>query len=296
MLPPYVSVPPTPGPMGFCLVSPTFGNIYFGGLTGVGPGASTTVSVQGLDMPGVASGDAQRELDGGEFGGWDESTGRDIIVKFTIAFADRGGLDGGKQALGQAFQASQNVEVPLYFETWSGNQTFVVMVKVRHANFVDDVTPGVSNGIVVTAQFHATDSRIYQAPSQLSFSAPDGGFTYGTAENFGSVEMRPNALLTVTAGAPTQLGIVNAAIAGNPTVAFDQSFAVGDTLAIDLDWRTAIWTPASTGIPQSILTSADPSNTWWNLPYGVASNNIGCGTIGGDVDFLFNYANAYSMV
>jgi hypothetical protein len=86
-----------------------------------------------------------------------------------------------------------------------------------------------------------------------------------TVYNSGLFEMRP--VLVVT-GPCTNPVISNLSIPGAPWIGVTITLNAGDTLAIDMDFQTVVYTSAGTSASVSRRNAVMNGETWWNLPPG----------------------------
>jgi hypothetical protein len=140
-----------------------------------------------------------------------------------------------------------------------------------------------AGGTVASTLLHSTDPRWYAAPS-LSQSAAlpaavGGGLAIPAAVpwslgaggvgailnvvNSGRFESRP--LLIVT-GPCTNPVISNLSIAGAPWIGVSIALNAGDTLTIDTDWQSVVYTTAGSTIGSPRRNALQWGSTWWNLP------------------------------
>jgi hypothetical protein len=256
----------------------------FRGLTfgGVVPGSAYQLQgLKGIDMPPVMSGDVQRALDQGEFAGLDLSGGRDVEVTLVIN-PDGTSLDHARQALAGVLAVGGNTEEPLYLQLPSG--VFACMARPRKYAAPVDITTVLANGCVSNALLHATDPRWYAMPTKtatvglpeplggvsfpISFDLSFGGGSTGgllTVENNGTFECRP--IFTIT-GPCTNPVISNLSIPGAPSLGFNITLGSGDTLVVETDYQSILYTPAGASGGASRRGSLMTGSTWWNLSPG----------------------------
>lgn len=272
---------PTLAPPALSFLQLSYGGLAFGGLA-----AGSTYQLQSLniDMPGIAGGDVQRAIDLGEFAGQRVLPGRDITVVQAIRAPTALALDQAVQALGGVLGPTGATEAPLYLQLASG--TFVCMARPAKHNCPIDLNRVQARGTVATTLFHATDPRWYAAPSRTatvglpaplgglqfpaSFPASFGGGGSGgilTAVNAGGFETRPVFIITGPCTKPT---VQNLSLPGAPQLSFALQMAVGDTLTIDTDWRTVIYTTAGSTQASSRRNALQPGSTWFNLQPGAS--------------------------
>lgn len=268
------------------LTPPALANyqMSFRGLTfgGVVPGSAYQLQgLKGIDMPPVMSGDVQRALDQGEMMGLDLSAGRDIEITLVIN-PDGTSLDHARQALAGVLAVAGNTEEPLYLQLPSG--VFACMARPRKYAAPVDITTVLAKGCVSNALLHATDPRWYAMPTKtatvglpeplggvsfpISFDVSFGGGSTGgllTVENNGTFECRP--IFTIT-GPCTNPVISNLSIPGAPSLGFNITLGSGDTLVVETDYQSILYTPAGASGGASRRGSLMTGSTWWNLNPG----------------------------
>lgn len=268
----------------------------FGGLTFGGINSTATYQLQSMtiDMPDVASGDVQRAVDQGEFAGFDILPGADITIQQLIttqglrrfgvpSVAQAAVIDQACQALGGVMGPLGATEQPLYLQMASG--TFVRMCRPRKHNCPWDINRALVGAPVATSMLHSTDPRWYAAPSQsqtvgLATGVP-GGLAVSTATaapwvlaagiaanvvnvvNSGPFESRPVLVINGPCVNPV---ITNTSITGAPWVGVLQALNPGDTLTIDMDWRSVVLRTAGSTIGAPRRNQIMQGSTWWNLP------------------------------
>ncbi len=267
--------PPTLAPYQMSYLGLAFG--------GVVPGTPYQFQSYDISPPDVQGGDAQRALDEGEFGGMDILPGRDTIYT-VVAISDGISLEHSRQALGAVLAGPAGaVEQPLYFQTPSG--LYACMAKPRKFKYGIDITTLLGKGTLVSGMLHSTDPRWYAAPTKtatVGLPAPLGGLhfpvtfpaTFGGGgvggilqiSNNGTFEMRPIFVVTGPCLNPV---IQNLSLPGAPALRFSLSLNAGDTLTIDTDFQSIIYTPAGTTIGSSRRNALVASSTWFNLPPGL---------------------------
>jgi hypothetical protein len=278
------------------ITPPTLANYQMSylGLTFGGIAQGATYQLQslpsGLDMPPVMAADVQRAMDHGEFDGLDLSAGRDVTVTQLVTGATAVALDQARQALGGVMAVAGNTNSPLYIQLPSG--LFACMARPRKHGYkldINSILPfnvGTPGGDAMTSVLHATDPRWYAMPTKAS--APvgltnigTGGLTFPAQANFsfgggGSVglvtvynnglfEMRPVLLIT---GPCTNPVATNLSLPGAPSVGFDLTMNAGDTLTVNTDFESAVYTTAGTTTGASRQNTEAAGSTWFNLPPG----------------------------
>lgn len=263
----------------------SFKGLVFGGI--VDGGRYHLVKLpKGIDVPAIVGGDVQRALDQGELIGVDLLGGRDIELEQIITGAE-GTLDDARQKLAGVMGAAGVVESPLYLQLPSG--VFACMCRPRkHATGITSNTL-IAGGEVALSMLHATDPRWYAVPTKsatvglptslggMHFPAVfpivfGGGGVGGVLDvrNNGTIEMRP--ILVVTGGPVpcVKPEMANISLPGAPTMTFDITLSEGDTLTIDTDFQTVIYTPAGAPAGASRRNTLTPGSRWWNLPTGLS--------------------------
>lgn len=269
-----------------------FGGLTFGGLD---PAGTYQVQSATIDMPDVATGDVQRALDQGEFMGVDTLPGADITLVQIVtttglsrsgmpSLAQAAAIDQACQALGGVMGPGGSTEQPLYVQMASG--TFVRMARARKHNCPWDITRAFAGGAVATSLLHSTDPRWYAAPSISQTvalpAAIGGGDVFGThgasfpatfgagsvggllnVVNSGTFESRPILIITGPCVNPV---ISNLSIPGAPAVGVTITLNAGDTLAIDMDWQSVVYTTAGSTLGSPRRNEIIAGSTWWNLP------------------------------
>ena len=274
----------------------SFGGLKFGGIT---PGSVYQFQNMDVDMPDVTSGDVQRALDQGEFIGLDTLPGADITVVQAVScgsyvgpagatLAQQQTLQGAAQALGGVMGPGGVTETPLWFQTPNG--TYTRMCRARKHNCPLDINRVYAGATVATTLLHSTDPRWYAAPSVSQSvgipSAPGGGLSVApavpwalaggsvggllTVVNSGPFESRP--VLTFT-GPLTNPVATNSSLSGAPFIGVTLTLAAGDTVVIDLDWQSVVYTVAGTTMGAPRRNALMGGATWWNLPAN-SSNQI----------------------
>ena len=244
------------------------------------------VSITGLDMPPVASGDVQRPLDEGEFMGLDLSAGRDFTVTTIVRGSTAAALETARQALEGVMWVAGNTEAPLFIQMASN--IYGIMCRPRKFNFTLDLNMVQGFGGVATMVFHMTDPRVYASPTlSTNVPLPVSGHRLhlpadlpahlrrrlrgvATVVNVGNVEMRPVLVFTGPLLTPIayQLSLPN-----NPQIGFAVNMLAGDTLTIDTDFQSAVYRIGGAGSGYSVRNLELMGTTWWNLPKG--SSTIG---------------------
>lgn len=235
----------------------------------------------GLDVPAYITGDIQRALDQGEFSGIDLSPGRDIQYTQLVK-TDGTSVAHARRALAGVMVPAGVTSHPLYLRT-DDNLIFGCMARPRKHQYVSDLTLVQAKGVVMASQWHATDPRWYTCPTKtatvgLTSSGSLGGllfnatapFTFGggtyagvlSVYNAGHMEMRPVLIIT---GPCTNPVVSNLSLPGDPFIGVNITLGVGDTLTIDTDFQSILYTAAGTSVGQSRGDDKMDGTTWWNL-------------------------------
>jgi hypothetical protein len=278
----------------------SYGGLPFGGLVqGAIYQFVAIPSGGGVDMPNVQTGDAQRALDQGEFGGVDVSAGRDLSYQQIVSASTAAAMEAARRALGGVMAVGGTTELPFYLQL-NGGQYACMCRPRKHVYKVDinSVLPslvGVTGGDTVLSTLHATDPRWYAMPIRVAgpvgLPAPLGGLHFNATPNFsfgggsaggyvaaynnGQFEMRPVSVVT---GPCTNPMITNQSLEDDPSIGFNITLNAGDTLTIDHGAPNALYLPAGGSSPVSVLREELSSNVWWNLapangPQGIGGPN-----------------------
>lgn len=261
----------------------SYRGVAFGGLERGMP--YQLKSLKGVDMAPVTSGDQQRALDQGELVGVDLSAGRDIEIDLIVQ-SDGVSIDHARQELGGALGVAGTTEEPLYLQLPSG--AYACMCRPRKYNFPIDVNMFVARGIEVPALLHATDPRWYAVPTKtatIGSPSTPGGLVFPapfpwrfsgdvpevlSVYNNGKFEMRPVFIVTGPCRNPV---IQNLSLAGAPWLGFNITLNTGDTLTINTDFETVLYTPNG-GSGESKRNARMEGSTWFNLPAASLSEII----------------------
>lgn len=268
--------------------------LSFGGLTfgGVVPGSTYQFQSLNVDMPDVTSGDVQRALDQGEFAGEDTLPGADITVVQGVSCGSKVGPAGATvaqalaltnacEALGGVMGPGGSTEIPLWYQTPTGCKAR--MCRARKHNCPVDINRIFAGATIATSLLHSTDPRWYAAPSIAQTGAiplsPGGGVPIPAAVpwvlgagfagvdlnvvNSGRFESRP---VLIFAGPCENPSATNISLPGLPFVGVHITLGVGDTLTIDLDWQSVVYTMAGQTQGVQVRKLLMPGCTWWNLP------------------------------
>lgn len=266
--------------------------VSFNGLTMGGDTPYGILQMEGFDLPVIRNGDAGRPRDQGMLIGLDVFGGRSFTLNMWIAANGGSSLQTLLEALAAATPVMGNTEIPFWFKLPNLGQ-MCVMARARKRTMPIDLDYGAGMVAKPVVQFFATDPRIYYSPSfttttTLPGTSPQGGFTFPftfpltfgsslppgqmSLDNIGNYEMRPLIIFT---GPLTNPSIQNTSIAGNPKLTFtnptqlNYTLQPGDTLTVDLDFHSILYTPVNTSNPQSVLNWYAQGSTWFNLAPGV---------------------------
>ncbi|WP_298330337.1 phage tail domain-containing protein [Haloactinopolyspora sp.] len=258
-----------------------------GGVT-FGPGTSWgVVSIEGLSLPQVRSGDTDRSLDTGQLQGLNFLGGRDVTLTLDLVATD---ADAALTALTELATATavSSTEQPLWLNLTG--TPLAVMCTVRKRAFPIDFKFTAAL-VRVTLALHATDPRLYGASStgSVGLQLPSGGLIFPltfpmvfgsaspstvTVDNTGNVESRP--VLTIT-GPVTNPVVSNTSVAGAPALTISNplqtgyTVLAGDQLVIDMDLRTVSYYAGGVGAgnPADRRGWIAPGSSWWTLQPGV---------------------------
>ncbi len=257
----------------------SYGGLTFGGIV---PAAAYQLQSIDYSPPAVLSGDAQRPLDQGEFAGLDVLPGRDTVLT-QVVISDGISLDHSRQVLGSVLGVGA-VEQPLYLRLPTG--LYACMARPRKHQYTADITTVFGKGTVVSSMLHSTDPRWYAAPSKqasVGLPGPLGGLTFpatfpasfggggagGILQvlNSGLFEMRP---IFIVLGPCTNPTIQNLSLPGAPALGFNLMLGAGDTLAIDTDFQSIVYTVGGSTIGSSRRNALTATSTWFNFPPGLS--------------------------
>lgn len=279
-----MSLPPA-GPPALTLSQGSYNGVTFG------PGTSWgIVSIDGLGMPQVRTGDTDRALDTGQLQGLNFLGGRDVTLTLELATADVASAVTALTDLAAA-TAVANTELPLWLNL--AGTPLALMATVRKRQFPVDMAFTAAL-VRVTLAFHATDPRLYGAPTtgSVGLQLPSGGLTFPvtfpatfgsaspstvTIDNTGNIESRP--VLTIT-GPVTNPVISNTSVAGAPALTLSNptqtgyTVLAGDQVVIDTDLRTVLYYAGGVGAgnPADRRGWIAPGSAWWTLQPG--TNNV----------------------
>lgn len=266
------------------LVVPTLDDYQFSyrGLTFGGNirGAAYQIQQMTIDMPDIATGDVQRALDQGEFAGVDTLPGADITIVQMVR-SDSVSVDHAAQALGGIMAPGGSTEDPLWLQLPSG--TFCRTCRPRKHNCPLDINRVFMGAFQATSLLHSTDPRWYVAPSVSQTVAiptsPGGGtpipapvpwvlgagvaYVHVNVMNTGLFESRPVLVFTGPCENPIAW---NYSLPDNPYVGVTIILNAGDTLTVDLDWQSAVYTRAGATQGTPVRGRLMSGSTWWNLP------------------------------
>ncbi len=267
--------------------------VSYGGLTFGGIGGSTSrynVAQTGFtkgsfSVPKYITGDVQRAIDQGEFGGIDLSAGRDIGVDIIVKGTSPTDFDAAIQALAGVLPPQGEIELPLYVSRPSG--VYGCMAKPRGCDYPYSTSEVFAQATVATCAWHATDPRWYLMPAtsltadvpgplpgvtfDVTFNVDFGGGHYGSLidiTNSGLYEMRP---LLIIEGPCINPAVANLSLPGTPTIGLNLTLEAGDTVEIDTDFQTVQLTAAGTTESVSRKNDLTPGSVWWNLPPGLST-------------------------
>lgn len=266
----------------------SYNGLTFGQLTPHG-----VDSVEGLDLPAIRTADVARPRDHGEFGGLDLYGGRDITFDLNT-MTDGVSLQSALLSLAAATDVAMTNEQPLWFQL-PNLPLMAIMCRPRKRTIPFDIAYSSGQALPVV-QFHATDPRIYAAPStsvQVSLPAATGGIGFPvtfpaafggggggggvTIDNTGNMEMRPVLVIT---GPCTNPSVENGSLTGAPAITLANPFQTGytvlsgDQLVIDMDLRSVLYYVGGVGsgtVGGSRRSWIVLGSQWWTLQPG---NNL----------------------
>ena len=257
---------------------------------GLNIGATTTYDVtqiDGLDLPTIRNGDVVRPRDHGELIGLDFMGGRDVTL--TADFVSDGtSLQHAAEALASAFAVGLNVEQPLWIQI-PNLPCLAMMARTRKRTVPIDLGYSVSALATTSILMHSTDPRLYTTPTTATVGLPaplggltfnatpnftfGGGGTYGSisATNSGNVEMRPTFTITGPVTAPVVQNVTTGWILTftNPS-GVGYTLNAGDTLTVDTDLRTVLYTASGSTSPQPRRNWLTAGSIWPDPVRGIA--------------------------
>ena len=265
--------PPTLAPWQF-----SFGGYVFGDTCVFDPDVITGLG----SMPAVVGTNLPRPREHGEFAGVKVMGGRDLLFSGDIVANDVGILST-LMALATVTVPVQ-AEAPLWFNL-PGYGNLAVLCRPEKRDIPMDLA--YSLGVArASVQWHATDPRVYSPgiTASVGLPAPLGGMTFPmtfpltfggggsfgaiTAVNAGDIEMRP----TFTITGPCTNPVVQNTTTGwylafsNPAQT-GYTLNPGDTLAVDTDLRTVVYTSSGSS------TGAARRN--WLVPGAIWPDEVG---------------------
>jgi hypothetical protein len=272
--------------------------------------------IEGLrGVPAMRTGDAGRPRDQGAFIGLDVLPGRELTLTLDCGppLGSYANVRAAMVALSGAFVPAGVTEQPLWYSE-DGSVVYVTYARPRALTPVLDITYD-KGGLAqdIAAQMFAVDPRWYSTPTStasMSLVNQTTGFafpltfplTFGsttsaaqaTLTNAGNMDTRPKFTIT---GPCTNPSIVNQTQTGSPTIQFNVAMATGDTLAIDTDLHSALYTYANTTASFSVLNLWAPSAQWWVLPANSTQTILFKSTDGTPVagTCKVDYASAYLL-
>lgn len=293
--------------------------LSFQGLT-MGAGTPYTVTkMTGLDLPQIRSTDPGRPGDQGEFIGLDLYGGRDITIDFELIPVLSAGTNLQQLLLNlrQVFEVQGVTELPLYVQL-PNLPLLCAMVRTRKATYPIDLDYSAAEIAKPVIQVHATDPRLYAAPtSTVTIDLPQnvttgltfpvtfpvtfggGGGNQAVITNYGNTEMRP---VLVVNGPCTNPTVTNLSISGYPALTFanptqsGKTLASGQSLVVDLDFRTITFYASSGAVGSPRPYWLQPGSTWFNLPPGASTLEFSSGdSVVVDGYLSVEYASAYLL-
>ncbi len=258
----------------------------FNGLT-MGAGTSYGVlTATGFDLATIRTQDVGRPRDQGMIIGLDVFSGRTFELNLWVAADGTDSMQTLMSALASATPVGGSTEQPFYFKLPNMPQ-MAFMARARKRTFPLDLDYGAASVAKPVIQFEATDPRAYYSPSvsnTIGLPAPlqgvsfpitfpmsfgtGGTGTYLTLDNAGNYEMRPILVFT---GPLTNPSVNNTSIASNPRLTFSNpnqtsyTLYAGDTLTVDLDYHTIVYTPSGETVGQNYRGWLVKGSTWFDL-------------------------------
>ena len=250
------------------------------GLT-FGPSQPYSVTtVDGFGMPAVQTGDVQRPRDMGDFSGFDLLSGRDLTLQGDIV-SDGTSLQHAISVLAQATTVTTDTtqtEYPMWV-AYPNVGTIATMVRPRKRDLPLDL--GHVSGLATYAlQFRATDPRWYSAATTASRT----NLGAVTVTNSGNYETRP----VITVNGPISSGwtISN----GTKTLTVNLALTSGQSLAIDLDTRTAQMTG---GTATNVRYALGATPAWFTCGPGSTTITLGGAGASSSTTLSVQYASAW---
>jgi hypothetical protein len=268
--------PPALGPWQF-----SFNGYVFGDACTFDPDTITGLG----SLPPVIGSNTQRPRDHGEMLGLNFMAGRDVLFDGQLVANDTG-IVATLMAMATATRTSQT-ETPLWFNL-PGYGNLAVMCRVNKRDVPMDLAYSLGSA-QASLQLHASDPRIYAAPTSsaiVGLPTPLGGLTFpvtfpvtfGGGGSFGSIaapnggnqEMRPTFVITGPCTNP---------VVQNSTTGWILSFSnpaqtgytlnPGDTLAVDTDARSVIYTASGSTVGAPRRNWIVPGSSWPDPVQGV---------------------------
>src|ERR1017187_4522931 len=280
-------------PYGTAVPSLSTYQLSYLGLT-MGPSTAYGFKMmEGFDQPVIRSADVARPREGGELAGLDLSSGRELILTGLVQ-SDGTSVQHAMSALATTLLPTFN-EAPMWFQ-FPNLPLLASMVRPRKGTGPLDVTTGAVNNKVLG--FHATDPRLYAAPSQVSggLPAPLGGMHFNatfnlsfgggssvtvlSCPNAGNVDTRPVLVIT----GPVTNPIVTNQTTGwalSFTNPFQSSFTLnaGDTLTVDTDLHTVLYLASGNTVAVPVRNWVVPGAIWPGTVAGIQGLQPGANTI-----------------
>jgi hypothetical protein len=284
--------------------APTLSNFQaqFNGLT-LGPGTGYQVTgITGLgDLPAVRTSDVNRPRDHGMFVGLNFMGGRDITYDFWANPAGTGlTLQAMMENLSTAVLPSVSTELPLWVQL-PNLPCLGSMSRVIKHTLAMDIDYSASQLGKPSVMWHSTDPRLYSTPSTstVGLPAPLGGLTFNATPNFtfggggtfgsivavnnGNVEMRPTFVISGGASGVTVPVVQNVTTGWILTFSNPGGTGVtlnaGDTLTVDTDLRTILYTASGSTTPQPRRNWLKSGSIWPDPVKGIAGLAPGSNTV-----------------
>lgn len=267
------------------------GTVLFGATT---PWEWT--KVEGIGKPALRTGNTSRPRVRGSFVGLNLLDTRKITFTLDIGppFGMYTNLKGALSTMRNAISTEGTTEYPLWIQL-PNYPLFACMARVIGFDPPYDFTAdigglgtGLMNGIPL--QFEAVDPYFYQTPTaatSLSLPTPGLGFSFpitfnlsfggasggnqATITNSGDVPCYPLLVITGPCLNPT---VQNTSITGGPTLSFNMQLNSGDTLTVDCDAQSIMYTPSGQTIGASYPQILNAGSTFFVLQPGSNAINF----------------------
>ncbi len=288
----------------------------YNGLT-IGAGTPYVLQhAQGLSGPKIRSQDEPRARDLGSYIGFDVYGSRTFNLSLFVVSDGTNSLETLLYNLATAFTPQPNNELPFYIKLPTLPQ-LAIMSRVKRREYPIDLAFGAAQTANVALQLESTDPILYEAPTQstssglgtppaatqfnITFPMTFGGgsLNYISVTNTGNYNVRPIIVFT---GPLTNPYISNSSVSGNPELSFTNptqtgyTLNAGDTLTIDTDAHTIIYTPSGSSFGANYRSWLVFGSTWFDLIPGTNNLYFGSGDsapVSGTV--TVQWANGYEL-